>query len=124
MALALNNLKRVDMPLNKETIKKKSERSVKKKNLQVLGNSGSGQHQTNGDNRKNLKRVSQTNGENSRNQILYQESHERVKYLVGSPCKILGTILEMEQGRTSLNGPKNKKHMTMHKASHTRDDID
>ena len=31
------------------------------------------------------------------------------KYLSGPLCKILGNILEMDEGRTSTNGPEDKK---------------
>ena len=44
-----------------------------------------------------------------RNQTLHQKSHQRDKYLGCPPRKILGTILEVDERRTPLNGPENKK---------------
>ena len=38
------------------------------------------------------------------------------------PYKMLGTIFEVDEGRTSTNGPEDKK--TMHKALHPRNDVD
>ena len=77
---------------------------------------------------KEKKRVSQTNEEIS----LSQDSHQMDKNLGCPSGKILRTIVEMDEGRTSINGPNNKKVndqitrrlMTMHKALHPRDDID
>ena len=43
------------------------------------------------------------------NQALQQESHQRDKHLSCSPCKILGTILQIDEGRTQANGPEDKK---------------
>ena len=39
------------------------------------------------------------------------------------PRKILGTILKVDEKRTSQNAPENKKLLTMHKALHTRDNV-
>ena len=58
---------------NQERIKTLGEKEI----LHVLETIGSGHHQTNGDERKNEKRVSQTNEKTSRNQALQQESHQR-----------------------------------------------
>ena len=44
-----------------------------------------------------------------RNQALKQKSHQRKKYLGSPPCKIFGTILKMDKGRTQINGPEDKK---------------
>ena len=58
---------------------------------------------------KNKKRVPQTNKKTSRNQTLQQKSHQRNKQLSCPPCKILGTILKMDMGRTQTNGSEDKK---------------
>ena len=50
-----------------------------------------------------------TNKKDSQNQDLQQKSLQRNKHLGCPPCKILGTILEMDEGRTSTNGPEDKK---------------
>ena len=57
----------------------------------------------------NLKRVSQSNKKTSWNQVLQQGSHQRDKPQGCPPNKILGTTLEMDQGRTPTNGPEDKK---------------
>ena len=44
-----------------------------------------------------------------RNQALNRESHQRDKHLGCSLCKILGTILEKDERRTSTNRPEDKK---------------
>ena len=38
--------------------------------------------------------------------------------------KILLTILKVNERRTLTNGPENEKIMTLHKALHSRNDID
>ena len=45
----------------------------------------------------------------SQNQVLQQESHQRDKHIGCSPCKVLGTNLEMYERRTSTNRPEDKK---------------
>ena len=47
--------------------------------MQVPSNIGSGNHQTNGDERKNEKRVPQMKAKASQNQPLQQKSHQRHK---------------------------------------------
>ena len=44
------------------------------------------------------------------------------KYLGCPPLSLFGTILEVDQRRTSTNGAENINLMTMHKALHPRDD--
>ena len=68
----------------------------------------SGHHQTSGD-EKNNKSVSQMNEKAALNQALQQEYHQRDQHLGCPSFKILGTILEMDEGRTSINGPADKK---------------
>ena len=53
--------------------------------------------------------VSLTNGKTARNQTLQQKSHQREKHSNCLPCKILGTILEMDEGKTSTNRLEDKK---------------
>ena len=45
----------------------------------------------------------------SRNQAQQPNSHQRDKHLDSLPCKILSTILKMDNGATKTNGPKDKK---------------
>ena len=40
---------------------------------------------------------------------LGRKSHQRDKHLDSFPCKILPTIPKMDEGRTQINGPKDKK---------------
>ena len=51
----------------------------------------------------------QRNEKTSGNQAEQQESHQRNKHLGCSTWKILETILEMDEGRTSTNATENKK---------------
>ena len=55
------------------------------------------------------KGVSQTNKKTSRNQSLQQRYHQWNQHEDCHPCKILGTLLEMDEGRNSSNKPKGKK---------------
>ena len=89
-------------------IRKESECRGKERRLQVLGNIGSRHHQTNGDERRNKKRVSQKNVKTSQNKILLQKSHQKDKNLGNPPSKILGTILKMIKGGTQTNRPEDK----------------
>ena len=68
--------------------------------------------------------MSYENKEASRNKNLLQKSHQKDTYMGCTPCKILGTILIVDEGRTSTNGPEGKKTMTMHRALHPIDDVD
>ena len=52
------------------------------------------------------------------------ESNQKEKHLGCTPCKILGFILEMNERRSSTNGPKDRKLMMMNKALYPTDDID
>ncbi len=49
------------------------------------------------------------NEKHIRNKSTLQKSHQRDKHLVCPPCKILGTILKLDNRRTSANEPENKK---------------
>ena len=69
---------------------------------------------------KNLKSVSQENKKTTRNQTLWQKSHQ-INERLGYPlCKILGTIRE----ELKQMDQRTRKLMTMHKALHPRDDVD
>ena len=72
----------------------------KKRNLQILGDIGSWYYQTSGNERKKLKRVSQKKQKITRDKTLQQDPCQRNKYLDCHPRKILGAILEVDQGRT------------------------
>ena len=92
--------------------------------LQILGNIGSGHHKTNGNERKNNKRVPQTNKKASWNQTLLQKTHQRNKHL-GSLCWILRTILKMDKWRTQTKIPKEKSLESLITAtSNSTDNID
>ena len=49
---------------------------------------------------------------------------KRLNIWTVSSCKILGNILEIDEGRTPTNGLENKKPMMRHKTLHSRDDLD
>ena len=102
---------------------RKNQNTQRKRKLQVLENIKSGWHQSIGDEIKK-KRISQLSEKASWNQSLQLESRREDKYLGCSSFKIFRTILKMDKGRTSTNGPKEKKLMTMHKTLHSRDVID
>ena len=63
--------------------------------------------------KKNKKKVPVINEKISQNLSPRQKSHQKDKYHVGLSCKILGTILKMDQRTTK----------SMHKLLHPRDDI-
>ena len=73
--------------------------------------------------KKIWKIASQENEKTIRNQTTKQKSHQKDKHLGCSPCKILWAILELDKGRTSTNGPENKK-TNDNKALPPNDDID
>ena len=75
---------------------------------QLLGNIVSGYHQTTGDERKNLKIISQENEKTTRNQTFWKKSHQWNK-LLGYSLREIWTILEVDEGRIWTNGPENKK---------------
>ena len=55
------------------------------------------------------KRESQENQKTTSDKTIEQEPCKSDTYLGSPPCKILRTILEVDQWRTSTNRPKNKK---------------
>ena len=59
--------------------------------------------------KKKIERVFQENEKTTRNQAILQKPHQRDKHLDCYPCKILGTILKVDKGRTSTNGLENRK---------------
>ena len=74
------------------------EHSEKKK----LGNTGIG------DERKTLKRISQEYEDSSRKTFLSKNLIKRINTWTVPARKILGTISDLDQRRTSTNGPENK----------------
>ena len=58
---------------------------------------------------KNLKIVSQESKKTMQNETIQQKSYQGDKILGQTLYKILGTILETDEGRTSINGPEKKK---------------
>ena len=60
------------------------------------------------DDRKNNKSTSDEQ-KTSRKQVLRKKTHQRNKHLGSSPCKIFGTLLEIDKGRSQINRPKDKK---------------
>ena len=44
-----------------------------------------------------------------RNPVLQRKYHQKNKHMGCPPCKLLGTLLEMDKGGTSTNGPGEKK---------------
>ena len=77
----------------------------RKGKLLVLAITWKRDHQTGDDEGKE----SQTNEKYTCNQARQQESHKKVKHLGCPPCKIIGTILEIDDGRTSTNEQEDKK---------------
>ena len=94
---------------NRTAKSRKNQNTWRKGKLQLLGNIGSEHHQTSEDERKNKKRIAQTSEKISRNQTLQQNFHQRDKHLGSPPCKILGTSLLMDKGRTQINELKDKE---------------
>ena len=43
-------------------------------------------------------------------QTISQKSHQWYKYLGCPPPNLLGIVLEVDEGRTSTNGPENKRN--------------
>ena len=76
--------------------------------LQILGNIRSGRHQKKGNERKIRKGYLRRTRKLLKTQ-LPQKSHQRNKYLGCPSCKILGTILKMNEELTQTNGPEDKK---------------
>ena len=76
------------------------------RNLQILGNIGSGHHKKKTEMKE---KIPQENEKTTKNQTKSEVSNHRDKSLGFSPCKILGNILKVDKGRTSINEPGNKK---------------
>ena len=102
-------LKKTNDVMNRTTKSRKNENFRRNGNLQILGNIGSGHDQTKGDERKIKGKKKKASQKTFRNQALQQESHRMDNHLSSHPGKMLGTILEMYEGRTSANGPEDKK---------------
>ena len=69
----------------------------------------------------NIFKKSQENGKTTGNQTMLQKSYQRDKPLRFLPRKILGTILKVNEGRTSTNGQEIKK--THDVPLHLRDNV-
>ena len=92
------------------TIKlRKSQNSWSEGNLKIIGNIGSRHHQTSGGEGKKFKKNTPEERKNYTETNYMAEILLRDKYLGCPPRKILGTILKVEEGKTSTNGPMNKK---------------
>ena len=106
-----NNKKRIKPNNGRNRIAKsrKNKNVWRNGKLLVLGNIGSRHHQTSKDERKIKIRESQTNEKTSRNQARPQESHQNDKHLGCFRCKIIRSILGMDDGRASTNGSEYKK---------------
>ena len=76
-----------------------------KETYEYLGVRGSGHHQTRGDERKKWKKCISGERESYLKPNYVVEISQRDKYLGRLPCKLLGTVLEMDAGRTSTKGP-------------------
>ena len=63
----------------------------------------------------------QKNEKTTRDQTTSQKSYQRDKHLGYSSRRILGTILEVDEGRTATNGAKKKINDD---ALHSRDDVE
>ena len=55
------------------------------------------------------KKIPQQNEKTSWNQDLLQKSHQRNKHYGSPPCKVLRTILKMDEKWTQKNGRQDKK---------------
>ena len=53
--------------------------------------------------------IFQENEKTTCNQTIYKKSYSRDKHLGCAPNKIIETILEVNEGRTSTNGLENRK---------------
>ena len=106
----------------KRTTKSRKNQNVRKKEIfRKLENIRSERHQMIGDERKKkFKIVSQEIDKTTRNQTILSKSHQKCC----PPRKILGTILEVEERRASINGPEKRKLMTINKTLYPRDDIE
>ena len=94
---------------NRINISRKNQNARRKGNLQILGNFGSGHHQTCGDERKNLKKNTSEERENYSKLNNIAEISSKDENLGCFFRKILGAILKENQRRTRTNGPENKK---------------
>ena len=59
------------------------------------------------------KRIPKENEKTTRNQTIKQKSCQKDKYQDCTPHNILGTILKVDERKTSTNGPENKKILEM-----------
>ena len=90
-------------------------------NLQILGNIGSRHHQTNGNEGKNSKGVSQKKRLETK---LYSKNPITRINAWAVLIKYSGTFLKWTQEELKQMDQRTRKLMTMHKALHPRDDVD
>ena len=100
---------------------RKNQNTRRKKNLQILENIGSDYHQICRDERQNKKEYL---GRTRKLLETKQHSRNLIKGINTwvSPRKILGTILEVNQRRISMD-QRTRKFVTMHKDLHLRYDV-
>ena len=94
---------------NRTTKSGKNQNDQRKGNLQVIGNIGSGHYRTSGDERKIKKEDLTQARKQLETKLCKRNLIKWVNTWVGPPCMILGSILEMDEGRTQTNGPEDKK---------------
>ena len=82
---------------NRTTKLTKNRKVPRKENLKVLRNIGNGHHQTSGDKEKIRKEYPRRRKNSSKPNYIYH------------PCKTLGTILKVGEGRTLTKEAENKK---------------
>ena len=110
---ALFIMKTTNNGRNRTSKSRKIQMSWRKGDLHILWDIGSEHHQTCGEERKIFLKISQEYEKKHQIQSTRQKSHQRDKYLGCPPRETLGTILKVDEGRTLINGPENKKK-TMH----------
>ena len=97
---------------NQTTKSRENQNGQRKRNLQIIGNIGSGHHQTS--------EMKEKNEKVTRDKTILPEPYQRDKYLSSPPRKIFGTILEVDQRRPPQMDQRTRELMTMH----PKDDVD
>ena len=106
---------------NITTISRKNQNTRTKGNLQILGNTGSGNDQTSGDEKKKTKMEYLRTTRKLVKTKLHSRNLKAINTWTVPPCKIIGTILIRDEGRTSTNGPE-KKIIVVHETLDHRDE--
>ena len=108
--LITKSRKRKNDGRNSTTKSRKNQNTQKKGNVHILGNIESRHHWTIGDKKKKiLKRYLRWTRKLLKIKLYRRKIHQRDKHQGCLPCHLLGTILEMDKGKTSTNGPEDKK---------------